>query len=162
MLGLEEFNNLYKQEAKKLYIEMINANRSDELDAYLGKSKTSINNNDSVLIFGYSQVSSGIIKELCKCYGFNENNIDIKIDKKSIKGFDCQDLFSTKYSLVVLGEIPHKLRNIECKNSGILGDIYNNKNKYKNVFVARNKQRVRITKDSLEEVLISNMQTCLC
>jgi len=163
MLGLKDFNEAYMKASKQLYIDMVKANRIGELDAYMENIDSSLKiKNGKILVFGYSQVAKETIYEVCNDYGYSKNDIDIAIDQKSIKGFDCNSIVSGKYSVVIIGQIPHKLRNFDCKNSGLIGEIVANPNKYENTYIAKNKSRIRITKDALENILENHMQIQYC
>jgi len=165
MLGLNEFNEVYSRVAHQLYIDMIYANRTDGLDHYLnkvGKTEAVQKSKEKVLVFGYSQVSNDIIRSVFEDNGYNRDDVVLVTDKKTIKAFDCGNLLSGKYSLIILGQTPHKIKGMDCRYRSILGEIMNNKDKYHNVFVARNKSRVRITKESLEEILQFRVCGCAC
>ena len=158
MLGLREFNNVFQQEAKKLYINMINANRIDELDDYSMRISDNLSNDKKVLILGYSQVSNNVLIDLCIDYGYKVENIDLITDKNSIKSFDCRKLKCKYYDLVIIGQLPHKMRNIHGINNNVLREINNNLMKYSNVRVATLENgKTRITKSSLEKIFVNQM-----
>ena len=56
----------------------------------------------------------------------------------------------SKYDVIILGQLPMKLN---CRNTPILKDVLFHRKLYRNVYIAVNKSRVRITKESLECVL---------
>lgn len=158
MLGTRDFNQVFQNEVQKLYIDMIYANRLDELDDYIQRIDWKFNSK-RILVLGYSQVSNSIIQEVCSDYGFRVENIELVTDKEKIRSFDCHKLKSKAYDLIVVGQLPHKMRNTDCTHSNVIRKIEENLAGYQNAFVARNNGRVRITKESLENILIRNMLT---
>lgn len=157
MLGYLEFENVYQQASKKLYQSMILANRTDDLIEYLEqfniKISDSFRDKSKILVLGYSHISKKELLEVAKEFNISEKDIEFYIEKEEIKSFDCKLLKCNKYKAVIVGELPHKLTNLEGKESNLLKEIKSNPKEYSNCIVARNSNKVRITKMSFKNAL---------
>ncbi|MFR7591370.1 MAG: hypothetical protein ACLUVC_08010 [Longibaculum sp.] len=159
MLNYTELQTVYTQVesiiAKKLWKEMILANRTDGIDKYLEQfdiaSLTSERARDKLLILGYSNINKDDIYDLCLKYGYT--SVEIISDKNKIKRFDCNKLKNNTYAAVIVGQLPHKMLNLEGRENNLLREIRENKNMYPNVYPALRHDDVRITLSSIESVL---------
>lgn len=90
MLNYTEFQTIYTKVesiiAKKLWEEMILANRTDGIDKYLEQYDISIisseRTRDKLLILGYTSINKDDIYELCARYGYT--SIEIISDKNKL------------------------------------------------------------------------------
>ena len=105
---------------------------------------------ERALVLGYTQISHEVILRVFEEYGFGRAYVDLFTDNRAIKDFDCKNLTGSKYDVIILGQLPMKLN---CRNTLILKDVLFHRKLYRNVYIAVNKSRVRITKESLECVL---------
>ena len=159
MLNYTEFQTIYTKVesiiAKKLWEEMILANRTDGIDKYLEQydisSISSERTRDKLLILGYTSINKDDIYDLCARYGYT--SIEIISDKNKIKRFDCNKLKDNTYAAVIVGQLPHKMLNLEGRENNLLKEIRENKKLYSNVYPALRNHDVRITLSSIESIL---------
>ena len=73
--------------------------------------------------------------------------------KNKIKRFDCNKLKDNTYAAVIVGQLPHKMLNLEGRENNLLKEIRENKKLYSNVYPALRNHDVRITLSSIESIL---------
>ena len=160
MLGIEAFNKKYEEVQKILYKQMVKANRIDELEDYIKDFSLSnvTNKKRKVLVFGFSEIDKIEIQEIFEKYGYNKKEVEIKTQKSEIKSFDCRKINNNAYDFIIIGQLPHKLQNVETYCGGFLGKIANNKNEFENVYVANGSTRVVV---NLEPLLTATIATII-
>jgi hypothetical protein len=160
LLGIEKFEEVYdelkEKMAEKLWIELINANRTGTMEEYvihLNLDELCKKKKKSILVLGYSQMSKADIRNLCALYDYEK--IEILKTEEELKQFDCSTLKNNSYSTVIIGEAPHKLRNIKGSNNNLWREVEQHPDIYKNCYLAKSGEVIHLTKNSIDNVLQS-------
>lgn len=164
MLEIEELEKLIDSVVDKITGEITFANRcgEEELNKVLEKygfsqpikeSYSYIDLSSSkILIVGQMNVKSKDITGVCKSLNIDPERLDY-VPYEEATNYNYEKLrFSSKYSDVIFGSVPHKGKNIG-NNSSIITMIENNQEEYPKLIRAMDSNELKFTKTSLKESL---------
>lgn len=149
-------DNLYKQVRSVLD----KANRRGDIKEYLrkfnyivdDKDKMVVNPYQRILVLGNSTLSVADLTNAIRETGMNPDNFDFELDYKG-SDYDFENLrYTTKYSELLLGPTPHRVKGIRGYSSAV-SLIQNNVTKYPHLVCLSANGILKITKDSFERGL---------
>jgi len=106
-----------------------------------------------ILILGDLAGKSDNYKIAIKKMGINLKNVEFCNDYQKIKRFDLKKLeYSTVYSDIIIGPIPHKVVNLG-ENSSLVAKLEKEPEKYPKVIRAEANSKLKITINSLESCI---------
>ncbi|MFW6047274.1 MAG: hypothetical protein ACOCP4_05770 [Candidatus Woesearchaeota archaeon] len=106
-----------------------------------------------VLILGSAHVNDNVILGVLEDEGFNKKNIELQTDYKKLTNFNIKNLqYSEKYAFILIGAIPHKIKNLGKYSSVI--ELLNNEEGFPlfvNLETYSKGKNLKITKSSLRK-----------
>lgn len=166
MLGYNELKTLIDDIYDKITEEITLANRSgeEELKTVLMKYGFESKKEEylfcdirssKILVLGNTQVSIQDLKGIAKSIGIDPDRIDFELDYNRITNFDVENLrFNTKYSDILVGPVPHKVKGIDG-NSSLITHIEENQEEFPKLIRVMDSNGLKITKTSFKEALIN-------
>lgn len=105
VIGLNRTGNLPQ------FLELINR---EDLNPH--QSRLFFNNRGKVLIIGDSELSAKDIEKTCERFGLSGNRLELQLEYKDNYNFS-RTQYSPKYSLILVGPLPHMAIGVEGESS---------------------------------------------
>lgn len=165
-LDTREFENLAMEAVDLFYSNLVFAYEEDYLEDYLdGHGMLTLLPRDyreamrasygqgKIVIIGKSKISPNIIRGLFKEYGVSPDRLELYLDYDKLTNLDLTSLHYSqgRYSLILLGPMPHSIRGKGDSTSFI--DYLEERDGYPPVKRLRTAQGLKISRTSLRRVL---------
>lgn len=164
MLEYNELEILIEEITEKITREIIMANRTGNLNEVLKKygldeSITSdenllLNMNKAkILLIGNTETKVSDLMKAAKYMGIDAEKIEYFLDYEKITNFNFGKLrYSTVYSDILVGPIPHKVKGIE-ENSSLIVMIESNQEEFPKLTKVMSEGELKISKNSFQKAL---------
>ena len=162
-LGYEEYMILEEKVLNTIKLEMMDYNRIDELDLYLNHinmydrlyNHKKLNKNDilsgKIAVIGQSDVKLNHLLGIAKDLDFDEEQIEFCLKYEDINKYNFNKLKNEKYSFILVGPMPHKLKDGNGYSSMI--ERLKNEEGFPEAIEIRNENELKITKTSFRQAL---------
>lgn len=115
-----------------------------------------------ILVFGALGGKSKTYQMVAKKMGIPEANIVFENDYEKLTNYDTAKLeYSSEYSDIIIGAIPHKLAGMEDKN-GLIAKIRQEPEKYPRVNISYTSDKLKISITSFKDCLSKTRYFELC
>lgn len=152
--------NLHGNEDIKKILNKYDINEKD-FERYTRKKEIHkindmITNRNKILVIGDSRVKMkdllGVIKDL----RIDVDKVEFKLGYEKASGIDLETLrYSNKYTDILMGPIPHKVKGLDS-STYFISEIENNQEEYPNLIKLIDSNALKITKTSFKNGLLNS------
>lgn len=157
----KDLKKIFQNNLKEILCRLNYSGRLNEVLSIMGlnnliNEQKIINRYGKIVVIGYSNTKIAKFLAVAKELGFNKNRFEFCLDYNEAKSFNYTKMqYSTKYSVVLIGAIPHNVKNKGNFSSIITAMEY--QEGYPPILRVGNND-LKLTKSSFETVLKSLLE----
>lgn len=144
---ISEFNQAVMNDSLEELIEKYDL-VSENREMFIVNQRT-----QKILVIGALQIDRKDLEKVCRVYRIPIKRVDFLDDYSKLSGFSVETLrYSSVYSDVLIGAVPHKITDLG-DSSSIITKIKQNPKDYPKLIVLSANRKFKITKNNFEKAL---------